>query len=70
MPIRPRRETGWRIGFFYGIEKNGMDLSNAVHYQRRRLSREHGDLVYSATKLKAQRYACLAVAIGDRVLGF
>ena len=40
------------------------------NYQRRRLSREHGELVYSATKLKRKGMPALAVAIGDRVLGF
>jgi hypothetical protein len=38
--------------------------------QRWRLSREHGDLVYSATKLTVRGMPALAAAIGDRVLGF
>jgi len=30
MPIRPRRETGWRIGFFYGMRRMEGTYRNAV----------------------------------------
>ena len=64
MPIRPRRETEWRIGFFMRWEERRS-------CSRGRLSGELLELI-DRTKASSQdmRYVSIAITIGEGALGF